>query len=220
MSRNFIFSEGEYYHCYSRGVEKRKIFLNKKDHERFLQLLFVCNSSKIIHLSNFQGQPFNRIFDLDKEETLVEIGAYCLMPNHFHLLIREKNKGGISLFMQKLITAYTMYFNRKNERKGSLFESTYKAKHVTGDRYLKYLFSYIHLNPVKIIQKDWKKKGVKSKKEAVKFLENFAYSSYQDYCELDRVQKGILSIENFPEYFSTQENFKDEIFEWLEFGKV
>ncbi|MEK7140271.1 MAG: transposase, partial [Patescibacteria group bacterium] len=109
MSRNFVFSEEEFYHCYGRGTEKRKIFLSKKDYERFLNLLFVCNSTKTIHLSDFKEKSFNEIFLLPRENTLIEIGAYCLMPNHFHFLLKEKQKDGISLFMQKTITAYTMY---------------------------------------------------------------------------------------------------------------
>ena len=122
MSRAFAFTIKEYYHCYSRGTEKRKIFLNKKDYERFISLLFVCNSTKTIHLSDFSKKTFGEIFNIERGDSLVEIGAYCLMPNHFHLLLREKKQGGISLFMQKIITAYTMYFNKKYERTGSLFK--------------------------------------------------------------------------------------------------
>ena len=90
------------------------------------------------------------LLDLPRKETLVDIGAYCLMPNHFHLLIRETAEGNISRFMLKLQTGYPMYFNKKYQRTGALFEGKFKAKHITNDNHLKYLFAYLHLNPVKI----------------------------------------------------------------------
>lgn len=218
MSRNLIFSEGEYYHCYGRGNEKRKIYLNKKDYERFLQLLFVSNNKRTIHLSDFVKKSFEDIFLMEREDTLVDIGAYCLMPNHFHLLLKEKEKGGISLFMQKVMTAYTMYFNKKNDRKGSLFESTFKAQHITDDRHLKYIFSYIHLNPVKIIDPKWKENGVKDSKKVQDFLTDFQYSSYLDFLKKHRAQKLILNKSSFPDYFDNTSELIKEIFEWLHFN--
>ena len=216
MSRTFIFAPGEYYHCYSRGTEKRKIFLNKKDHERFIALLFACNNTKTIHLSDHQGKSLDEIFSLEREDSLVDIGAYCLMPNHFHLLLYEKQKNGISLFMQKLMTAYTMYFNKKYDRTGSLFESRFRARHASDDRYLKYLFSYIHLNPLKIIDSEWKENGIKDKKEAIEFLKKYYYSSYVDYLSTDNRSQGlILNKGAFPDYFNQPKDFQDEIFEWL-----
>src|SRR3989344_9596270 len=98
--KRISFSPGEFYHIYNRGTEKRNIFLSKNDYYRFLLLLYHCNSSKNVVL-----RLENKNFDLDpQKETLVDICAYCLMPNHFHLLIHEKIEGGISRFMQKLST--------------------------------------------------------------------------------------------------------------------
>ncbi|MEI7810641.1 MAG: transposase [bacterium] len=220
MSRSIIFAPDEFYHCYDRGTEKRKIFLNKIDYERFLALLFVCNSTERIHLSDYKGRSFDELFVIDRKGSLVDIGVYCLMPNHFHLLLHEKVDNGISLFMQKLSTAYTMYFNKKYERTGSLFESRFKAEHADDDKYLKYLFSYIHLNPVKLIQKDWKEKGIKNKKEAVTFLQNYKYSSYVDYLNFNRPQSVILNKSAFPEYFNTKDKFEEEIFDWLQLSRL
>ena len=220
MSRNIIFSPEEYCHCYGRGTEKRKIFLNRKDHERFTHLLFVCNSKNTIHLSDYGKKSFDDIFDIDRNETLVDIGAYCLMSNHFHLLIREKEDGNLSLFMQKLMTGYTMYFNKKYDRTGSLFESRFRAQHVDGDEHLKYLFSYINLNPVKMIDSNWKEEGIKNKIEAKKFLQEYIYSSYLDYLGYGRAQKIILNREAFPDYFPNKEDFEEEIYEWLTYVKV
>ncbi len=219
MSRNFTFAEGEYYHCYSRGVEKRKIFLDKNDYKRFITLLFVCNSIDKIHLSDHQKKTFQEIFNIPRADSLVDIGVYCLMPNHFHLLLMEKMKGGISLFMQKLMTAYIMYFNKKYNRAGSLFESSYKARRINGNRYLKYLFSYIHLNPIKIINPKWKENKIGNILETKKYLREYSYSSYLDYVQEDRPQKIILNQDVFPNYFNNKEEFEREIFDWLKYDK-
>ena len=208
MSRNIIFSPEEYYHCYCRGTEKRKVFLDKKDYQRFIHLLFMCNSENKIHLSDYGKKSFVEIFEIDRGKTLVDVGAYCLMPNHFHLLLKETGDGNISLFMQKVMTAYTMYFNKKYERTGSLFESKFRAQHAKGDNYLKYLFSYIHLNPVKLINSKWKEDGIKNRIQTKKFLYQYEYSSYLDYMEKQRAQKIILNYRAFPEYFSDKKEFR------------
>lgn len=220
MSRSLIFSPEEYYHCYSRGVEKRKIFLDKKDYQRFLHLLFVCNSTSTIHLSNYREKSFSGIFEIDRDETLVDIGTYCLMSNHFHILVKAKKDKNISLFMQKVITGYTMYFNKKYNRTGALFEGTFRAEHADKDTYLKYLFSYIHLNPVKIIDSTWKEKGIKNRIQAQKFLQEYIYSSYLDYMGEKRDQGVILNRDAFPDYFPNKKSFLDEIYEWITFVKV
>ena len=116
MSRKIIFSLGENYHIYNRGNDKRVTFQNKTDYDRFIALLYLCNSVKNIRLSDYPKVKLEKLLDIKRGETIVDIGAYCLMPNHFHLLIHEKTENGISKFMQKLLTAYTMYFNKKNER--------------------------------------------------------------------------------------------------------
>lgn len=220
MSRSLIFSPEEYYHCYGRGTEKRKIFLDKKDYKRFIQLLYICNSKNPIHLSNYQKKSFSDIFEIDRGETLVDIGTYCLMPNHFHILIKEKKDKNLSLFMQKLITGYTMYFNKKYNRTGSLFESTFRAEHANKDTYLKYLFSYIHLNPVKIIDSKWKEEGIKNNIKTRNFLLGYKYSSYLDYFGEKRPQVRILNTKMFPDYFPTKEEFEKEIYEWITYVKV
>ena len=155
--------------------------------------------------------------EIDRGETLVDIGSYCLMPNHFHLLIREKMENGISLFMEKLSTAYSMYFNKKNERTGGLFEGTFKAIYANDDDYLKYLFTYIHLNPVKMIEPDWKELGIKDKSRAGIFLRNYLFSSYADYVGIKRAESAVLNKKAFPEYFSALKDFNNTINDWLAF---
>jgi putative transposase len=139
------------------------------------------------------------------------------MPNHFHILIREKVENGLSIFMGKLSTAYAMYFNTKYERKGILFEGRFSAKHIDTDEYLNWVFSYIHLNPVKLIDSNWKEDGVSDPTKAESFMQNYRYSSYYDYFLGDRVEKIILDKDAFPEHFSQLNDFKELI---EELGKV
>lgn len=222
MSRNLDLSVGEFYHVYNRGVERRTIFIDKNDYERFSVLLYVCNSTSQIHASDHkeQGLTLRDLFSIKRECTLVDVGAWCLMPNHFHLLLKEKAPGGISLFMQKLTTAYTMYFNKKHSRKGSLFEGTFKAKHLGREEYLKYQYTYIHLNPIGIIDTGWKNKEVADRSVARDFLKKYTYSSYKDYVNEERQEKLILNRSEFPEYFSLSTDFEEMVDEWINFSEL
>ncbi|MEX0919485.1 MAG: transposase, partial [Parcubacteria group bacterium] len=197
--RNTNFITGEYYHIYNRGNSKQKIFLDQQDYKRFVKLLYIANSIEKFHLFDSKNP-----FQIPRTEQLINIGSYCLMPNHFHLLITPSDKQGeqeVSLFMKKLGTAYSMYFNTKYKRVGSLFEGKFKSKHINSDRHLKYLFSYIHLNPLKIINKEWRENGIKNKKQSWLFLENYKYSSFIDYSGITRIEEKILNKEAFPKYF-------------------
>jgi len=213
-----VFAPGEYYHLYNRGNSKQKVFLDKKDYDRFLKLVFVCNSYKNINFRDL-FKHHKEVSEFDRGETLVDIGAYCLMPNHFHLLVKEKSDGNVSLFMQKLATAYVMYFNKKYNRSGSLFEGKFKSQHGSSDEHLKYLFSYIHLNPVKIIDPKWKELGVKNKNTAYKFCKNYKYSSLSYFVKKQVEPHSILlNIGVFPKYFTNPSENRLEIFEWLGFS--
>lgn len=221
MRRKIKFSVGEYYHIYNRGTDKRTIFMEHHDNERFQALLYICNSTKAVDMNlhfHEEGRAFYDIFDIERGGTLVDIGAYCHMPNHFHILIREKTEGGIIKFMSKLSIAYAMYFNKKYRRTGGLFEGPFKAKHIDSDRHLKYLFAYIHLNPVKIIDPKWRENGISDRTAAQDYLNNYEYSSHHDYQGGMRLENNILHREAFPEYFTTSMDFNDFVDEWLAFG--
>ncbi len=202
------------------GVDKRDIFLDHKDYERFIALLYLCNNTKPIHMSNYRGFALIDLLTMQREQSIVSIGAYCLMPNHFHILIKEIQQNGISNFMHRLITAYTMYFNVKYKRTGPLVSGNFKAIHIGQDEYLKYLLSYIHLNPVKLIEPEWKEKGIGNIESAKRFLTNYIYSSYPDYCFNTRKEKGIISLKDFPEYFQDFKDFDNNIMEWLNYSET
>lgn len=209
--RKINFALNEYYHIYNRGNSKQVIFKDEADYGRFTKLLFLSNSEQ-----NFKMDLIGKdIYNFNRSEPVVHIGAYCIMPNHFHLLLTQVREGGITKFMQKLSTAYSMYNNNRYERTGTLFEGKFKSEHANNDRYLKYLFSYIHLNPVKLIDSRWKEMGIKNRNIAIEFLEKYPHSSFQDYAGYDRKQKRILNMKAFPSYFRTKGIFRAEVFDWL-----
>lgn len=206
MERKTPFIKNEYYHIYSRGVEKRKIFLIEKDYNRFVALLYIMNQSNQFRMDNFLQKNQNNLKNIFKEkrdETLVSILGYCLMPNHFHLILYEHKKGGISKFMAKLLTAYSMYFNTKYERSGPLLTRPFRSEHISNESQYMYIFSYIHLNPLSIIYKTWKEDGIKNKKGAEKFLEKYQFSSYQDFLKNNRLESAILDFSIIPKYIKT-----------------
>jgi len=216
MFRKVPLVENEYYHLYNRGNNKRTIFLDNEDRDRFIKLLYLCNGPKPIVFKSFGKKSLEKLIgEFDRGKNLTTIGAYCLMPNHFHLLVREIREWGISRFMQKLFTAYSMYFNKKYRRTGTLFEGRFRSSHVNNDNYLKYLFAYIHLNPVKLVEPSWRKQGIEDIEGAERYLGKYAYSSYLDYIGAKRPARHILNREVFPEYFESRTQFGDFISDWL-----
>jgi len=215
MLRKDPFITGEYYHIYNRGIDKRIIFKSHKDYERFVMLLYLGNSNDSFRLDNIlnkEKKKFAEVLVLDKNNSLVSIGAWCLMPNHFHLLMRQEVDGGITKFMRKLGVGYSMFFNIKYQRTGSLFGGPFKSKLIgVDDNYIRQLFGYIHINPLEIKFPDWEDKINKPSADMKKFLEFYRYSSYLDYLDEDRVEKNIISPENFPDYFQGPQLFKDFI---------
>jgi len=170
-SKNRIkqYVEDGYYHVYNRGVEKRVTFLDEKDYVVFLYLLKLYllplsdNTPKT--LSNLQYARIRKTFFGE-----IELHSFCLMPNHFHLLIHQTNRDSITNFMRALITSYVMYFNKRYKRVGSLFQGNYKAVLVTSDPYILHLTRYIHCNPRSL-----------SAGSDPAALESYPYSSYSYY---------------------------------------
>lgn len=212
-------SIGEYYHVYNRGVDKRIIFTSAADHERFITLLYACNGTRGFDLDE-QGKTINKLLEnnFDRGEPLVSVCSYVLMPNHFHLYLKEIQEKGISRFMHKLGIAYTAYFNKKYKRTGSLFQGAFRAEHASRDPYASYIASYIHLNPIKLIEPNWKETGIKNRVQAEAFLDNYEYSSYPDYRGKDRVEGRVLSKQDLPSFCVTAGDFKKEILSWLVSG--
>jgi putative transposase len=219
MSTRFVtFSEREFYHVYNRGTDKRIIYQSTSDYDRFLELLFLSNNDKAFN-SREVKKVCENVYEYPRGNQLVALGAYCLMPNHFHLLVTPLVDGGLTKFMGKLMTGYSMYFNKKYERTGALFEGAFKAKHADSDEYLKYLFSYIHMNPVSLTNKNWKEEGINNQEEIFEIIREYRYSSLGDHLMIGRDSEALLNKEVFPEYFLNKKDVEKEIFSWLTYGE-
>ena len=176
------YSEDTYYHIYNRGVEKRLIFQDRDDYTKFLYLFKIYLTNPEILRNEY---PLLRSNIVDKnlfEE--IDLLAFCLMPNHFHLLVYQKQKDSITKLLRQICTAYVIYFNKKFERVGPLFQSKFKAVAVDSDEYLLHLSRYIHLNPTG--------RGAP--------LDEFEWSSYLYY--LGKRQSNWLKTDTIVNYFN------------------
>ena len=137
------FTNGEFYHVYNRGVEKRVVFPRDEDFERFLKSIEIFNSTEPV------GSLFEYSF-LEKKTRrfpkLVNIICYCLNPNHYHLILEQLRDNGVSEFMKRLGGGFTNYFNAKNTRSGALFQGRFKAIHINSNEYLLHVSAYVNLN--------------------------------------------------------------------------
>lgn len=218
------FANNQIYHIYNRGVEKRKIFLDEKDYFRFIHDLFEFNDSNpainLFYYFNPQSsevQPHYFEKEQKPRKLLVEILAFVLMPNHFHLLLRQKKEGGIIKFMQKL-GGYTMYFNQRYERVGPLFQGRFKAVLIKDHSHLIHLPYYIHLNPMELIIQNWLNyRG--STSLVINFLEKYRWSSWPDYIGIKNFPS-VTSREFLSNIFGGPEKYKKETIEWLKNRKL
>lgn len=199
MDRKVPFSECEYYHLYTRGVEKRIVFTAPRDYERFMWLLLVANQEKGVSIRDLErkylsrGESSGLFFENERPVTpLTDILAYALMPNHVHLVVRERAEGGISRFMHKLMTAYSMYFNTRYERSGPLFTRPYRSKHLDTDEYLRAAIAYVHANPLALLQHDGSTADA-TDEQRERFLNDYLYSSYADRSEEMRPESHIVA---------------------------
>ncbi len=176
---NFV--QGGFYHVYNRGIRKQNIFLDNKDYQRYTD-----------RLKEYKGKH------------QVSIIAYCLMPNHVHLLIRQNGPQPASKFIQRLHTAYSMYFNKKYSEVGHLFQNRFKAKIISKDEYLMHLSRYIHLNPEKLLRK----------------LPGYKWSSYGDYIGRSDTH-GLVDTKFILDMFRKKKGtLEDAIFAYKDFVKV
>lgn len=182
------FVNEHFYHVYNRGTDKRIIFQDGADYLRFIHDLYELNDLQAVLNIKYRYNYGGETSIIRERELLVDIVAWCLMPNHYHLLLRQRIDNGISMFMQKLGTAYTMYFNKRYERSGVLFQGVFKSRLVNTDPYLTHLVRYVHLNPVSLIEPEWERIGIKDWSRAVEFLSKYRWSSHLDY----------INTKNFP----------------------
>ncbi|MEA1929916.1 MAG: transposase [Patescibacteria group bacterium] len=174
--RNISSAPGEYYHLFNRGMSKQNIFFDKNDWVRFLFLILHLQSPTVFQNIGRPVKEFvkHSVFNTgDQVEKItanryVTLATFCLMPNHFHLIIKEEEEGGIATYMQRILNGYTKYINTKYKKTGHLFQGPYKIVHVESDRQLLYLSAYIHKNPREL--KEWRGRE-----------NHYPWSSYKDF---------------------------------------
>lgn len=199
MTRIPPFEVGRYYHVYNRGTDKRTVFESEADIQRFKLTALAANSENPVTLF---VQPDKTIETVAREvgDRLIDLCCYCLMPNHFHFLLREKAEGGLSLFMQKAFTSYTKYFNAKHDRSGALFQGRFKARVIKDEKHLLAVISYINLNPVAHLEAA-APVGAWPTSEALAVAGRYEHSSLPDYLGELRPERALLSIDSLPANF-------------------
>lgn len=180
---NKEFAPGAIVHVYNRGNNKEKIFFDEQDYKAFLFRLGLALGfdEKELQKENLLSLPYSRVRITDANKNNFKLHAFCLMPNHFHLLIEQTGDISISKIILKICTSYVMYINKKYKRIGHLFQDKFKAVQIEDDPQLMWTSAYIHMNPVK--------------DKIVNSPEEYRWSSYNDYIEernLPIIKKGLL----------------------------
>lgn len=210
--RKTVFANEEIYHIFNRGIDKRPTFTSVREYERaHLTLDFYrfrsppLRLSKALQLNLVEREKF---FETLRRETekVVEIITYCLMPNHFHFLLKQKLDKGITKFVSNFTNSYTRFFNIRNKkREGPLFQGIFKSVHIEDNEQLLHIQRYIHINP------------------AVSFvvssesLENYKWSSLQEYAGV--IEKNICSKEIILNQFSSVKSFKKFLFDQIDYAR-
>lgn len=174
--------EMELYHLINRGVDKRTIFLDDGDRVRFIHDLYAFNdsgpaSNTARQMNDLRSRSFER-------KPLVTLHAWCLMDNHFHLLVSEEVEGGLTKFIRKLGIGYAKYFNEKYARSGTLFQGRTKRVHIERESHFLHILNYIHLNPLDYVRgsEEWRNRTLNDSTDALTHLDSYRWSSYLDYC--------------------------------------
>ncbi len=176
--RKVEFADGEIYHIILRGIDGMLLFKDLNDHYRGIFSVYEFNDLRPVTIQRRReernrfkkliseegrGRPTSTALEqVGEREKLVDILAFCFMPNHIHLLLRQRKDGGIHKFMVKLGSGYGRYFNQKNQRKGYVFQNRFQSVHIEDDNQLRVVINYIHANPISLIEPKFKEEGIKN----------------------------------------------------------
>ncbi|OGN13469.1 MAG: hypothetical protein A3J47_03880 [Candidatus Yanofskybacteria bacterium RIFCSPHIGHO2_02_FULL_43_22] len=200
----------DFYHTLNRGVDKRTIFLDKQDYLRFIHDLYELNNEDRVEstFGAFKNDPaLANVTKRKQRKLLVDILAFCLMPNHYHLLLAPRVENAIPKFMSKINIGYAKYFNQKYERTGALFQGRYKKILVTENIHFLHLPFYIHFNPLDLSYPEWRDNKISNPKKALEFLESYRWSSHLDYLGIKNFPS-VLNMDLLKEIFDGQNGYK------------
>lgn len=207
----------EYLLLSNSGLQGGILFSSQEDYDRFEAYLYLLNAIEGPRASNFFLDGRGRdIFSASRGGQLVAIGAYSITPKKFFILVRQLAPNGIAKFMQKLQTAYTMYFNIKYQRSGRIFHSGYRSEVAQTEKDLKYFFSYTHLHPAVIFDTHWDESNEMEMRALAYKAAEYRYSSIGEYV---RKEFAILSPESFPKFVYRAKNADALLRMWRE-GKT
>ncbi len=195
----FPYMEQLLVHALNRGVDKRDIFMDDHDRRRFAYGLMIFNDEKAIDMAALKIKGLPMSFSIEsgaKRKRLVDIHGWCLMRNHYHLLLSPRVENGISLFLQKLNIGYVKYFNDRHQRQGTLYQGRTKQVTIARDAHFLHILNYIHLNPLDFHKgsSEWRERSIGDMSGALAHLQKYRWSSYADYC----------GAENFPAIVTTR----------------
>jgi len=192
---------GQFYHIYNRGVEKRRVYEDRRCYRRFLQAIryYQLEGPK----PKFSNSFNNKTFKPDLSKKIVDVICYCLMPNHFHFLLKQLKDGGISEFISKLINSYTKFYNLKYNRVGPLFQGQFKAVLIESDEQLLHVSRYIHLNPIASF--------------LVKDLNQHEWSSYQEYIE---GVNGLCQKEEILNFYKDPQKYQKFVLDQVDYAQT
>lgn len=207
---------GRIFHVWCRGVDGRSIFLDTKDHERFFRILNFFNNTTPVEMRLLK----NTEVALPDGEPLVGILAHTELDNHFHLLLQEQRKGGLTTFLRKIGTGYTHYFNRRHKRRGRLFESRQQYKPIHSDQQLLHILAYIHLNILDRRNKKWRDGEMHlASKKVQQLLLRYPWSSARAFLT-SLGNDPLLDLESIQQLFSEDDirGHKNYLYEWIRRG--
>jgi putative transposase len=217
------FENGNIVHVILRGIDGNVIFRDIADYYRGIFSVYEFNNINpviirerrrtIAHFKkNYKG-PTSVIFS-DNRERMVDLLCFCFMPNHLHLLVRQLKDGGITEYIRKIGTGYGGYFNRKYQRKGHLFQDVFKAVHIETDEQLMTVVAYIHTNPLSLKYSEWKEIRIKNPEEAMRFLEEYKWSSHLDCIGIQNFSS-VTQRDSILDLFDGVEKYKEFILDYI-----
>ena len=237
------FENGDIGHVILRALDDNLIFKNVDDYYRGVFSIYEFNNTNPINMRDRREQrraekiveaiaapraPSSGNFPelgarggyIDKRDRLVEVLAFCFMPNHIHLLLKQVKDDGISKFMQKVGGGYGRYFNDKYNRKGHVFQDTFKLVIIKDNNQFMIVVPYIFTNPTALIEPGWKEKGIRnhSVAETTKFLEEYKWSSYQDCIGIKNFDS-VTQRDFLLEVMGGKQGCKDAVKNWVEYKK-